>query len=86
MARGRGLGVAGSMYISGTAYPIYPNDMPQSAVMIRIDRSGVVAVHCGASDIGQGSDSMLQYIAAEELSVPLEVDLQVADTWADAKG
>lgn len=71
LPRGRGLGVAGSMYISGTAYPIYPNDMPQSAVMVRIDRSGVVAVHCGASDIGQGSDSMLQYIAAEELGTPL---------------
>jgi 4-hydroxybenzoyl-CoA reductase alpha subunit len=71
LGRGRGLGVAGSMYISGTAYPIYPNEMPQSAVMVRIDRSGVIAVHCGASDIGQGSDSMLQYIAAEELGAPL---------------
>ena len=70
--RGKGLGIAGSMYISGTAYPIYPNDMPQSAVMIRIDRSGVVAVHCGASDIGQGSDSVMQYITAEEFGVPLE--------------
>lgn len=72
LPRGRGLGVAGSMYISGTAYPIYPNEMPQSAVMIRIDRSGVIAVHCGASDIGQGSDSMLRYIAAEELGAPLD--------------
>lgn len=71
LPRGRGLGVAGSMYISGTAYPIYPNPMPQSGVMIRVDRSGVIAVHCGASDIGQGSDSMLQYIAAEELGAPL---------------
>ena len=72
MPRGRGLGVAGSMYISGTAYPIYPNEMPQSGVMVRVDRSGVIAVHCGASDIGQGSDSLLQYIAAEELGAPLD--------------
>lgn len=72
LPRGRGLGVAGSMYISGTAYPIYPNEMPQSAVLVRLDRSGVVAVHCGASDIGQGISSMLQYVAAEELGVPLE--------------
>lgn len=72
LPRGRGLGVAGSMYISGTAYPIYPNEMPQSAVLVRLDRSGVVAVHCGASDIGQGIASMLQYVAAEELGVPLE--------------
>ncbi|HXW60670.1 MAG TPA: xanthine dehydrogenase family protein, partial [Myxococcota bacterium] len=27
---GRGLGVAVSMYISGTNYPVYPNEMPQS--------------------------------------------------------
>lgn len=69
---GHGLGVAGSMYISGTAYPIYPNEMPQSAVLVRLDRSGRVAVHCGASDIGQGSDTVLQYIAAEELGVDVD--------------
>ena len=32
---GKGQGVACSMYISGTAYPVYPNDMPQSGVMLR---------------------------------------------------
>ena len=81
LPRGRGLGVAGSMYISGTAYPIYPNDMPQSGVMIRIDRSGVIAVHCGASDIGQGSDSLLQYIACEELGAePASVRVFSSDT------
>ncbi len=69
---GRGLGVAGSTYISGTNYPIYPNEMPQSAVQIQIDRSGRVAVFSGASEIGQGTDSMVAYVAAEELGVPLE--------------
>ena len=69
---GRGVGVAGSTYISGTNYPIYPNEMPQSAVQLQIDRSGRVAVFSGASEIGQGCDSMVAYIAAEELGVPLE--------------
>ncbi|HEX6940213.1 MAG TPA: molybdopterin cofactor-binding domain-containing protein, partial [Longimicrobiales bacterium] len=69
---GRGVGVAGSCYISGTNYPIYPNDMPQSGVQIQIERSGRVTVFCGASEIGQGSDSVLAQIAAEELGVPLE--------------
>ena len=67
---GRGLGVASSMYISGTAYPVYPNDMPQSGVMLRGDRSGKITVFCGANDIGQGSDGMLAYIVAEETGVP----------------
>ena len=31
---GCGLGVAGSTYITGTNYPIYPNDMPQSGVQM----------------------------------------------------
>jgi CO/xanthine dehydrogenase Mo-binding subunit len=68
---GRGVGVAGSCYISGTNYPIYPNEMSQAAVQIQIERSGRVAVFTGASEIGQGSNSMVAYIAAEELGVPL---------------
>jgi len=67
---GRGLGVACSMYISGTAYPVYPNEMPQSGVQLQGDRSGKITVFCGASDIGQGSDGMLAYIVAEETGVP----------------
>jgi len=78
---GRGVGVAGSCYISGTNYPIYPNEMPQSAVQLQVDRSGRVAVFCGASEIGQGSDSMLSYIVSEELGVPLDyVRILSADT------
>ena len=69
---GRGVGVAGSTYISGTNYPIYPNEMPQSGVQMQVDRSGRVSVFSGASEIGQGCDSMVAYIAAEELGVPLE--------------
>lgn len=69
---GSGIGIAGSTYITGTNYPIYPNEMPQSAVQMQIDRSGRVAVFSGASEIGQGCDSVVAYIAAEELGVPLE--------------
>ena len=78
---GRGVGVAGSCYISGTNYPIYPNEMPQSAVQIQVERSGRVTVFSGASEIGQGSDSVVAQIAAEELGVPLDyVRVVSADT------
>ncbi|MBX6364470.1 MAG: molybdopterin-dependent oxidoreductase [Gemmatimonadetes bacterium] len=78
---GRGLGVAGSCYISGTNYPIYPNAMPQSAAQIQLERSGRVTVFTGASEIGQGSDSVPAYIVAEELGVPLDyVRVVSADT------
>ncbi|HEV2149091.1 MAG TPA: xanthine dehydrogenase family protein molybdopterin-binding subunit [Longimicrobiaceae bacterium] len=72
MGPGRGVGVAGSCYISGTNYPIYPNRMPQSAVQLQVDRSGRIAVFSGASDIGQGSTSLVAYIVCEELGVPLD--------------
>lgn len=69
---GHGLGVACSMYISGTAYPIYPNDMPQSGVTVRTDRSGRLTVMCGVSEIGQGCDGMLATVISEETGVPPE--------------
>src|SRR5438105_15250074 len=78
---GRGLGVAGSMYISGTNYCIYPNEMPQSGVQLKLDRSGRATVFCGASDIGQGSDSVLASIVAEELGLDLrDIRVVAADT------
>ncbi|HEX6587875.1 MAG TPA: xanthine dehydrogenase family protein molybdopterin-binding subunit [Longimicrobiales bacterium] len=83
MPYGRGVGVAGSCYISGTNYPIYPNDMPQSAVQIAVERSGRVTIWTGASEIGQGSDSVVAYITAEELGIPLEY-VRVISTDTDA--
>ena len=78
---GEGLGIAGSTYISGTNYPIYPNEMPQAAVQICLDRSGRARVFSGANDIGQGSNTMLAVIVSEELGLPLD-DIRVvsADT------
>src|ERR1044071_9811471 len=46
--------------------------MPQSGVQVKVDRSGRVTMFSGASDIGQGSDSVLAVIACEELGVELE--------------
>ncbi len=68
---GRGLGVAVSAYISGTNYCIYPNQMPQSAVQLKVDRSGVVTVFSGQSEIGQGCDTMLAVLVADELGLDL---------------
>ena len=76
LSYGRGLGIAGSTYISGTNYPIYPNEMPQAAVQICLDRSGRARVFSGANDIGQGSNTMLAVITSEELGLPLE-DIRV---------
>jgi 4-hydroxybenzoyl-CoA reductase subunit alpha len=81
MPYGRGVGVAGSMYISGTNYCIYPNEMPQSGIQLKLDRSGRATVFSGSSDIGQGVDSVLAYIVAEELGLELrDIRVVAADT------
>jgi 4-hydroxybenzoyl-CoA reductase alpha subunit len=78
---GRGIAVAGSAYISGAGLPIYWNAMPHSGVQIKIDRGGGVTVFCGSTDIGQGSDSVLAYVVAEELGVePRDIRVVTADT------
>ncbi|MFT7669290.1 MAG: 4-hydroxybenzoyl-CoA reductase subunit alpha [Planctomycetota bacterium] len=81
LPEGRGLGVAGSMYISGTNYPIYPNDMPQAGIQLQLDRSGRVTVFTGGNDIGQGSSSVVSYLVAEELGVDVsDIRVVAADT------
>jgi len=75
------MGIAASAYICGAGKPIYWNDLPHSAVQIRLDRGGGVTVYCGATDIGQGSTSILAYIVAEELGIqPERIHLETADT------
>jgi 4-hydroxybenzoyl-CoA reductase subunit alpha len=77
----RGMGIAASSYICGAGKPIYWNNLPHSAVQIRLDRGGGVTVYCGATDIGQGSTSVLAAIAAEVLGIqPERIHLETADT------
>jgi len=67
LPEGRGVGLACSTYMSGAGVSIYWNKMPHSGVQILLDRSGQVAVYCGATEIGQGSDDVLAAIVAEVL-------------------
>ncbi len=78
---GRGLGVAGSMYISGTNYPVYPNELPQAGIQLKADRSGLVTCFTGGNDIGQGSNTLCRMIVAEELGLdPMDVRVVAADS------
>jgi len=77
----RGVGIACSAYMTGAGTAIYWNSMPHSGVILRADRSGGVAVLCGATDIGQGSDSILAYLPAEVLGIdPKDIRVHPADT------
>src|SRR5271168_2072392 len=81
LPKGRGLGIACSHYVSGAANSIIRADMPHSTVNIKIDRDGGVVVYTGASEIGQGSDTMTAQVAAEILGCSLaRVRIIAADT------
>src|ERR1700758_3177253 len=81
LPKARGLGIACSHYVSGAANSIIRSDMPHSTVNIKIDRDGGVVVYTGASEIGQGSDTMTAQIAAEVLGCSLSrVRVVAADT------
>jgi 4-hydroxybenzoyl-CoA reductase subunit alpha len=81
MPKSRGLGIACSHYVSGAANSIIRSDMPHSTVNIKIDRDGGVVVYTGASEIGQGSDTMTAQVAAETLGCALSrIKIVAADT------
>ncbi|MEE2713032.1 MAG: molybdopterin cofactor-binding domain-containing protein [Planctomycetota bacterium] len=78
---GQGLGIACSSYLCGAGLPIYWNHMPHTGVQLKLDRSGGVAVFCGETEIGQGSDSVLAACVAEVLGIDLmDIRLCVGDT------
>lgn len=81
LGQGNGIGFAVSSYISGAGLPIYWNNMPHSSAEVRIDRDGKATVYSMATDIGQGSDSVLSFIVAEALGIDVsDVSIVSADT------
>ncbi len=78
---GRGIGLAASAYISGAGKEIYWEGLPHSGAVVKIDRGGGVAIFCGASDIGQGSNTALATIVAETLGIDIaQIRVFEADT------
>lgn len=69
---GEGIGIAGGFYISGSALPIWWDDIPQSTVHLKIDYDGGVTIHSLAAEIGQGSDTMLAQITADVLGLSID--------------
>ncbi|HKA48907.1 MAG TPA: xanthine dehydrogenase family protein molybdopterin-binding subunit [Candidatus Dormibacteraeota bacterium] len=66
--RHRGLGAAAFIHVGGGAR-IYPSDGCGS--ILKIDEAGRVTLITGASELGQGSETVLAMVTAETLGVPL---------------
>ncbi|MCB1368252.1 MAG: 4-hydroxybenzoyl-CoA reductase subunit alpha [Rhodobacteraceae bacterium] len=68
---GRGLGMACSHYVSGAAKPVHWTGEPHAVVAMKLDFDGSVTVLTGASDIGQGSTTIVAIAAAEILGIDM---------------
>lgn len=71
LGKGRGLGMACSHYVSGAAKPVHWTGEPHAVVSMKLDFDGGVTVLTGASDIGQGSTTIVALAAAEVLAIDL---------------
>jgi xanthine dehydrogenase molybdenum-binding subunit len=64
----RGVGYAGMFHVGGGAR-VYRSD--GCGAIVKLDDFGKVSLITGASEIGQGSETVLAMIVAEELGIPL---------------
>ena len=72
----KGIGIGVSSYFTGTL--IYPNN---SAAIVSFNDDGTIQLLTGALDIGQGAETVLCQIVAEELGVRMEeIRVVAADT------
>lgn len=72
-----GVGLSGTSYLGGARQLGHQS----CAAIVRICEDGTVNLITGATDCGQGSDTVLCMIAAEELGVGLEnIDIKRVDT------
>ena len=67
----RGLGLACSHYVSGSAKPVHWSGEPHAVINLKLDFDGGITIFTGASDIGQGSSTLLTQVVAEVLMLPL---------------
>lgn len=72
LPRGRGLGMACSHYVSGSAKPVHWSGEPHAVINLKLDFDGGITILTGASDIGQGSSTLLTQIVAEVLALPMQ--------------
>jgi len=69
LPKGRGLGVGCSHFVSGAAKPVQWTGEPDATVNIRLDFDGNVTVFTGATEIGQGSSTVVAQVVAEVLDL-----------------
>lgn len=78
---GRRVGVGISCYVEGSGYG------PHEGAVVRVDQTGHVLVATGANPHGQGLETTLAQVAADELGVdPADITVRAGDTALIAHG
>ena len=83
MKDGEGIGFAGTGFVSGTGFAVLEAPNQSSAcVQVRLNKRGMVSLYIGSHDIGQGSDTVMTAIVAEELGLEMaDVKTFMSDTF-----
>ncbi len=66
---GKGLGMACSHFVSGSAKPVHWSGEPHAVIVLKLDFDAAVTILTGASDIGQGSSTVITQVVAEILGI-----------------
>ncbi len=84
---GKGIGIGCYSFISGGVFNWFNTQYPFSAAEVRVFSDGTAHLLTMASDIGQGSDTVLKQILAEELGLTMEdIRMTSADTAMTPQG
>ncbi|NIM58053.1 MAG: molybdopterin-dependent oxidoreductase [Candidatus Aminicenantes bacterium] len=77
----RGIGVAAYGFMSGGIFNWFDTPYAFSSALVQVNIDGKVDLYVGSQDMGQGSNTTLSMICAEELGVRLEdIRLHMGDT------
>ncbi len=68
----KGLGMACSHYVSGAAKPVHWTGEPHAVINLKLDFDGGITILTGASDIGQGSSTILAQVVGEVLGIEFD--------------
>ncbi len=82
LGEGSGIGAACGFFVSGAGYSIYRSDTWHATAYVQLSETGGSAVvRTAAAEIGQGTETMVAMITAEELGIPLgDVRAETGDT------
>lgn len=72
MPEGCGIGMACYGFVSGGIFNWFDTKLPFSEALIKLNEDGTVNLYSRSVDLGQGSNTVLSQILAEELGIQLE--------------